>query len=359
MEEEVSDQFNKVMSQLLQAISQNHSKTNKLSANLREPSWATKELILLLRGVFKYGENEWRDILDDSDFNPARSANSLALMWQQIKYVMNKDLKRSIEKHPDLLFSKSDWIIATIQELEKTQPMPNEEPISALQEQTFLNPHLVPVSQAQSPVQTESKPEEPFIPTFQMTRAESAPPQKSSEKIDIDMKKFAPHFIDPKNNVNKEQDFIKSMQEIYHDQYNHRLNDPLSLMHERILKLQNQPKTGLPMLPPQNQIIPVDANRKISDDIPILEQRVPKYNQVLNNKTQIRPVNLSQDSCVNINVDKEQPKKQEAQSLKQILRRKRHHKLQEEQKQTTPPIIRPQTQRFVAPSGVNQIESGY
>lgn len=44
--------------------------------------WTDKELANLIRGVFRYGENEWSDLIDDIEVNPLRSPNHLALKWR-------------------------------------------------------------------------------------------------------------------------------------------------------------------------------------------------------------------------------------------------------------------------------------
>lgn len=44
--------------------------------------WTDIEVANLIRGVFRYGECEWPDILDDIEFHPSRSSNMLAIKWR-------------------------------------------------------------------------------------------------------------------------------------------------------------------------------------------------------------------------------------------------------------------------------------
>ena len=37
--------------------------------------WSSIELANLIRGVFKYGENEWSELLEDIDVHPSRTPN--------------------------------------------------------------------------------------------------------------------------------------------------------------------------------------------------------------------------------------------------------------------------------------------
>jgi hypothetical protein len=37
--------------------------------------WTNLEISSLIRGVFRFGENEWPELLEDIDVNPSRSPN--------------------------------------------------------------------------------------------------------------------------------------------------------------------------------------------------------------------------------------------------------------------------------------------
>lgn len=47
--------------------------------------WTDIELANLIRGVFRYGENEWSDLIDDIELHPSRTPNNIALKWRKIK----------------------------------------------------------------------------------------------------------------------------------------------------------------------------------------------------------------------------------------------------------------------------------
>lgn len=51
--------------------------------------WSKEEISSLIKGVFRFGENEWSELIEDIDVHPSRSPNQLAIKWKQIKYLMN------------------------------------------------------------------------------------------------------------------------------------------------------------------------------------------------------------------------------------------------------------------------------
>jgi hypothetical protein len=59
--------------------------------------WSSQEIANLIRGIFRYGENEWSDLLEDIYENPFRTPNEVALKWRSIKQLMNQDIKRAIK----------------------------------------------------------------------------------------------------------------------------------------------------------------------------------------------------------------------------------------------------------------------
>lgn len=53
--------------------------------DLRE-SWTAMEIANLIRGVFRYGENEWSDMNQEIiEVASSRHPNEVALKWRQIK----------------------------------------------------------------------------------------------------------------------------------------------------------------------------------------------------------------------------------------------------------------------------------
>jgi len=47
--------------------------------------WTNLEISNLIRGVFRYGENEWSELIEDIYDNPYRTPNQVAMKWRQIK----------------------------------------------------------------------------------------------------------------------------------------------------------------------------------------------------------------------------------------------------------------------------------
>ena len=60
--------------------------------------WSSQEIATLIRGVFRFGENEWTDLNEDIFDEKARLPNELALKWRQVKQLMNQDIKRVLKE---------------------------------------------------------------------------------------------------------------------------------------------------------------------------------------------------------------------------------------------------------------------
>lgn len=71
-------------------VTKGGSSSNVSSQNKK---WTSKEIQTLIRGVFRYGENEWQELLIDGEdeptyhaggfaFHPQRTPNELALKWR-------------------------------------------------------------------------------------------------------------------------------------------------------------------------------------------------------------------------------------------------------------------------------------
>lgn len=94
------------------------------------PMWSSKEIQTLIRGVFRFGENEWYDLLLDGEdengfqsggfaFHPLRIANELALKWRQIKAIMMKDIKKiRIQTKGEKIITKHEWMVGALEILE-------------------------------------------------------------------------------------------------------------------------------------------------------------------------------------------------------------------------------------------------
>ena len=82
--------------------------------------WSDKELANLIRGIFRFGENEWSDLMDDVEVHPSRTPNDLALKWRKVKQLMNTDIKRIIkESNFEKIITKHEWMVAALELLEK------------------------------------------------------------------------------------------------------------------------------------------------------------------------------------------------------------------------------------------------
>jgi len=87
-------------------------------ADPRTAAWSEVETANLLRGVFRYGEQHWRSILNDEQFNRSRTTNQLALKWRTVKIFMKGELDALNVKRQKLV-TKDDWMLAVIKGLEK------------------------------------------------------------------------------------------------------------------------------------------------------------------------------------------------------------------------------------------------
>ena len=49
---------------------------NEIKLNEKQDEWSEVEIAALIKGVFKYGENEWSDLIEDLDvINEQRTPN--------------------------------------------------------------------------------------------------------------------------------------------------------------------------------------------------------------------------------------------------------------------------------------------
>jgi len=39
------------------------------------PQWSKAELMSLIKGIFKYGENEWNELIEEIEVHPQRTPN--------------------------------------------------------------------------------------------------------------------------------------------------------------------------------------------------------------------------------------------------------------------------------------------
>ena len=79
------------------------------------PQWSKAELMSLIKGIFKYGENEWNELIEEIEVHPQRTPNQLALKWRQIKRLMSTDIKRIRKLTEDQkIITKHEWMIAAI-----------------------------------------------------------------------------------------------------------------------------------------------------------------------------------------------------------------------------------------------------
>jgi hypothetical protein len=104
----------------------------------------------LIRGVFRCGENEWNELIEDIDVHPSRTANQLALKWRQIKLIMINDLNRlRKENNGENIITKHEWMIAALEGLEKDFSNKRDETPSMLYEALFIDPSkLTPYQQS-------------------------------------------------------------------------------------------------------------------------------------------------------------------------------------------------------------------
>lgn len=75
-------------------------------------TFSDNEIMALLSGVLKHGENNWEAILKDYDFPKERKINCLARKWMMLKKQMNDDLSRSVR-------SEQEWLLKAIRKIER------------------------------------------------------------------------------------------------------------------------------------------------------------------------------------------------------------------------------------------------
>lgn len=79
--------------------------------------WKDNEVLNLLIGIKKHGENNWSEVCDKSNVQSLRTPNSLAYKWSQVKSMMLKDINH-IYKKTHIGISKFDWLLGYIKKLE-------------------------------------------------------------------------------------------------------------------------------------------------------------------------------------------------------------------------------------------------
>lgn len=123
-----------------------HAKTSKY-VSAKDLPWSSKEIQTLIRGVFRYGENEWYELLLDGEddgqaggYHASRTANHLAAKWRQIKAVMMADIKKvRLMTKGEKIVTKNEWMVAALEALEaqdRKGPKPATEEVSLYDEET-------------------------------------------------------------------------------------------------------------------------------------------------------------------------------------------------------------------------------
>ena len=122
--------------------------------------WNSREIQTLIRGVFRYGENEWQELLLDGEgdeqayhagtfcFHPDRTPNEVALKWRQVKCLMKRDIRRVRRQTGGVkVVTKHEWMMGALDMLEKHDKatddqilMMDEETPQMLYEALFIDP---------------------------------------------------------------------------------------------------------------------------------------------------------------------------------------------------------------------------
>lgn len=89
-----------------------------VSDDNKTPKFSELETANLLRGIYKYGESNWNNILTEEKFDKDRTVNQLILKWRMIKIFMKGELDSMNVKRQKLI-TRNDWILAAIKALEK------------------------------------------------------------------------------------------------------------------------------------------------------------------------------------------------------------------------------------------------
>ena len=106
---ELKEYDNERLRRLGALISESDYKTQK---------WSEIETANLLRGILKHGEQNWKSILNEEQFEKSRTVNQLILKWRMIKIIMKGELDAMNVKRQKLI-TKNDWVVAAIKGLEK------------------------------------------------------------------------------------------------------------------------------------------------------------------------------------------------------------------------------------------------
>ena len=92
--------------------------------------------------MYKYGENEWSDLIDFIELNPSRTPNEIAIKWRQIKQLMMEDIKRVKRlTNGQKIVTKHEWMIAALESLEENLPKSKDlESPRIMYEAMFIDP---------------------------------------------------------------------------------------------------------------------------------------------------------------------------------------------------------------------------
>lgn len=92
--------------------------------------WSEVETANLLRGILKHGEQNWRNILNEEQFEKSRTVNQLIFKWRMIKIIMKGELDAMNVKRQKLI-TKNDWMVAAIKGLEKKNNIHRDLPVES------------------------------------------------------------------------------------------------------------------------------------------------------------------------------------------------------------------------------------
>ncbi|CDW90352.1 UNKNOWN [Stylonychia lemnae] len=327
---------------------------NNQSLNVETLPWTNQEISSLIRGVFRFGENEWSELLEDIDVHQTRTANQIALKWRQIKQIMRKDIKRVLQETKfDKIITKHEWMIAALELLEQDQPNLRDESPSQLYEVLFIDPSkLTPYQYSQLEQQRQQQKNQDQSSNIKKLKFKqfgsnidliknalqsvagdmSMEENKEFSKLHqdqqitqgvIDLKEFAPHLLDSNTNLKrsyslnsampggvgvgqnqqtttggsaKDQEFVKIIQQLYQQQ----TSDSMKFLNpgftnqiqgHRMYSNFAFGDNNLLMQPPQNQIIPKQFPENIND-------KAKSYNQLLNNRRDQTSTSIQQTSSL-------------------------------------------------------------
>ena len=95
----------------------------------------------MIRGVFRFGENEWSELIEDIEVHQSRTPNQIALKWRQIKSIMSNDIKKAlVQSNYERIITKHEWMIAALLLLEQDLANVRDENPLQLYEVLFIDP---------------------------------------------------------------------------------------------------------------------------------------------------------------------------------------------------------------------------